>query len=85
VQRVVDEGLECRSAGRDGNGAMVEPSRAGLPLSIDPFDATGGQAAPRPTGFVEHVHRVPGQRQRTRTSSPGDAGADDSDVERFPG
>jgi hypothetical protein len=64
---------------------VVEPRRAGLSLSINPVDPTGGQATAGPAGFVEDVHPVPGQPQRTCTSGPGHAGANDSDVWRLAG
>ena len=76
LQGTVYKGLKSRLAGREAQGTVVKPRCRGMPLAIDPVDLAGGQATARPSGLVEHMDRVPGERQCMRRSGPGNAGAD---------
>lgn len=76
VQDNIYKGLRGLRAGRAADGAGVDPRCAGLPTSVDRIDAAGGRTTPRHTRLVEHVDQMPGQRQPTRRSDPGDAGTD---------
>lgn len=48
------------------------------------WDPAGGQASPRPTGFVEHVDGVSSQRQRVRHGGAGHADTHHCKASTFP-